>query len=96
MMRQHCANGKNRTGILVSCFLKYMGAFQNTSDAFDSFCAARFGILPGEDSYLTFALSFCYIYMCACVVYLLLLLLGNHVSPQLSPTYHILFENIDR
>lgn len=37
----HCANGRSRTGILMACFLRYIGAFEHTSDAFDFFCATR-------------------------------------------------------
>lgn len=59
----HCANGRSRTGILMACFLKYMGAFEHSSDAFDFFCANR---------------------------------VRDHVAPALSPSYRILFENVDR
>ena len=37
----HCSNGRSRTGILMACFLKYIGAFEHASDAFDFFCGAR-------------------------------------------------------
>jgi hypothetical protein len=43
----HCANGRSRTGILMACFLKYIGAFEHTSTAFDFFCSARLvGVYP--------------------------------------------------
>ena len=38
----HCANGRSRSGILVACLMKYMGAFDNASDAFEFFCSARY------------------------------------------------------
>ena len=38
----HCNNGRSRTGILIACLLKYMGAFENASDAFDYFCKERY------------------------------------------------------
>ena len=37
----HCTDGKRRTGILIACFLRYIGAFEHTSDAFDFFCTTR-------------------------------------------------------
>ena len=37
----HCANGRSRSGILVACLLKYIGAFEHSSHAFDFFCSAR-------------------------------------------------------
>ena len=37
----HCSDGKRRTGILIACYLKYIGAFEHASDAFDFFCASR-------------------------------------------------------
>ena len=37
----HCGNGRSRTGILMACFLKYIGAFDHASDAFDFFCGLR-------------------------------------------------------
>ena len=37
----HCANGRSRSGILIACLLKQMGAFEQSSLAFDFFCSAR-------------------------------------------------------
>jgi protein tyrosine phosphatase len=37
----HCANGRSRTGVLIACLLKYIGAFENATDAFEFFCNAR-------------------------------------------------------
>mmetsp|Transcript_3581 Transcript_3581/g.5570 ORF Transcript_3581/g.5570 Transcript_3581/m.5570 type:complete len:1660 (+) Transcript_3581:100-5079(+) len=37
----HCSNGRLRTGILMACFLKYIGAFEYSLDAFDFFYGAR-------------------------------------------------------
>ena len=37
----HCTNGRSRTGILISCFLKYIGAFSGANSAFDFFCDKR-------------------------------------------------------
>ena len=37
----HCTDGKRRTGILVACYLKYIGAFEHTAHAFDFFCNSR-------------------------------------------------------
>jgi len=37
----HCANGRSRTGILIACLLKYIGAFESSSDAFNFFTSAR-------------------------------------------------------
>ena len=37
----HCSNGKSRTGILIACLLKLIGAFELASNAFDFFCGAR-------------------------------------------------------
>ena len=38
----HCTNGRSRTGILISCFLKYIGAFASSNAAFDFFCDKRY------------------------------------------------------
>ena len=38
----YCANGRSRSGILVACLLKQMGAFERSSSAFDFFCNARY------------------------------------------------------
>ena len=40
----HCANGRSRSGILIACLLKYIGAFEHASHAFDFFCSARMQI----------------------------------------------------
>ena len=37
----HCSNGRTRSGILVACLLKYIGAFDRASEAFDFFCRTR-------------------------------------------------------
>jgi hypothetical protein len=37
----HCSNGRSRSGILIACLLKYIGAFDHASAAFDFFCSAR-------------------------------------------------------
>ena len=37
----HCSNGRSRTGILIACLLKYMGAFEQSAQAFSFFCSAR-------------------------------------------------------
>ena len=37
----HCGNGRSRTGILMACFLKYIGAFDHAAAAFDFFCGVR-------------------------------------------------------
>ncbi len=37
----HCSNGRSRTGILIACLLKYIGAFENSAHAFGFFCSAR-------------------------------------------------------
>lgn len=37
----HCSNGRSRSGILIACLLKYIGAFTHASQAFDFFCSAR-------------------------------------------------------
>ena len=37
----HCGNGKYRTGILMACYLKYIGAFEKSTEAFDYFCGIR-------------------------------------------------------
>ena len=38
----HCSNGRSRSGILIACLLKYIGAFDHASQAFDFFCSARY------------------------------------------------------
>ena len=38
----HCSNGRSRTGILLACLLKHLGAFEHASSAFDYFCGARY------------------------------------------------------
>lgn len=37
----HCATGRSRSGILIACLLKYIGAFDHASEAFDFFCSTR-------------------------------------------------------
>jgi hypothetical protein len=37
----HCNNGRSRTGILIACLLKLIGAFEHSAQAFDFFCSAR-------------------------------------------------------
>ena len=41
----HCSNGRTRSGVLVACLLKYIGAFERASDAFDFFCRTRYFII---------------------------------------------------
>ena len=41
----HCANGKTRTGIVVSCLLKYNGTCSSCMEAFALFCRYRYSIL---------------------------------------------------
>ena len=40
----HCGNGRSRSGILIACLLKYIGAFDHATHAFDFFCGARMQI----------------------------------------------------
>lgn len=49
----HCSNGRSRSGILIACLLKYIGAFDHASQAFDFFCSARC-----QQSYLNWILKF--------------------------------------
>jgi hypothetical protein len=41
----HCSNGRSRSGILIACLLKYIGAFEHAAHAFDFFCSARYAPL---------------------------------------------------
>lgn len=41
----HCTTGRSRSGILVGCLLKYIGAFDYASEAFDFFCRTRYVLL---------------------------------------------------
>ena len=41
----HCSNGRTRSGVLVACLLKYIGAFDRACDAFDFFCRTRYTAL---------------------------------------------------
>jgi hypothetical protein len=41
----HCTTGRSRSGILVGCLLKYIGAFDYASEAFDFFCRTRYDLL---------------------------------------------------
>lgn len=38
----HCANGRTRTGIVIACLLKYIGAFSSSADSFQYFCGTRY------------------------------------------------------
>ena len=48
----HCSNGRSRSGILIACLLKYIGAFTHASQAFDFFCSARWPLYPIVALYL--------------------------------------------
>jgi hypothetical protein len=41
----HCSNGRSRSGILIACLLKYIGAFDYSYQAFDFFCNARYELV---------------------------------------------------
>ena len=46
----HCTNGRNRTSIFVSCYLRYSGQFPTANDAFEFFIERRTG---GDRSWIT-------------------------------------------
>lgn len=79
----HCTNGRSRTGILISCFLKYIGAFAGANAAFDFFCDKRCALcrdVSAPPRPLTFI---------ACSI-------SHDAVPALNPSYRILFENVDK
>lgn len=41
----HCSNGRSRSGILIACLLKYIGAFDFSYQAFEFFCSARYMLI---------------------------------------------------
>lgn len=61
----HCANGKERTGMLVACYLVFMGLHETAKNALDFFKAKRVqdekgGIVPSQERFVEYFREICH------------------------------------